>query len=94
MYRKIQYLFDERERINIKGGGKRKSLEKEKFRAASINSKNKAAQKIQRDISSLKAKCKELEGKRSTSREEDENEGNAGNQFGGCKGNKQKKRYE
>ena len=57
-----QSIFDKRKRLNIKGGGRRMSLDKEKHsRDASIKSKNKAAQKIQRKILSLKAKCKELE---------------------------------
>ena len=58
------YIFDERKQINIKGVGKCKSFNKKKqSRDASIKYKKKAAQKIQREISYLKSKCKELEEK-------------------------------
>ena len=90
-----QSVFDKRDQLNIKGGGKRKSVDKKKqSRAASIKFKNKAAQEIQCKISSLKAKCKELEEKRIASKESDEPQYNADNQFGSRKGKKQKKRSE
>ena len=74
------------EKINIKGGWKQKYFDKEKqSRAASIKSKNKAAHHIQRKISSLKAKCRELKEKRSASKESDEPQYNVGNQFVGRK---------
>ena len=47
-----------------------------------MKTKNKAAQKIQCEISYLKAKCKELEEKRIASGEADEPHDNAGDQFG------------
>ena len=49
---------------------------------ASINSKNKTAQKIQREISYLKSNCKKLEENRSASKESDEPQDNVGDQFG------------
>ena len=65
-------IFDERERLNTKGRGKRKSFNKKiQSRDASINSKKKEAQNIQCKTSYLKSKCKELEEKRSTSEEPD-----------------------
>ena len=45
-------------------------------------------------MSSLKAKCKELEEKMSASEEEDEHQDNAGDQFGGRKGKKQQMRSD
>ena len=54
-------------------------------------SKNKAAPKIQCEISSLKSKFKYLKEKRSASKESDEPQYNAGDQFGVCKVNKQQK---
>ena len=61
-YGEKQYIFEERDRINIKGGGKRKSFYKKNGAGLHPSSpKKKAAHKIQREISSLKAKCKELE---------------------------------
>ena len=54
----------------------------------------KADQKIQSDISYLKSNCEELEENRSTRREADETQGNAGEQFGGHKGKKQQKRSD
>ena len=57
-------------------------------------SKKKAAQKIQREISSLKAKCTELEEKMSASEEEDEHQDNAASQYGGRKGKNQQKRSD
>ena len=63
---------------------------RKKSRAASINPKKKAAHNIQREISDLKGKCKELEEKRITSEESDEPQENAGDQFGGRKGKNQK----
>ena len=42
-------------------------------------------------MSSLKAKCKELEEKMSASEESDEHQDNTGNQFGGRKDKKYKK---
>ena len=42
----------------------------------------------------MKAKCKELEEKKSASEEVDKPKENAGNQFGGHKGNNQQKRLE
>ena len=87
-----QCIFDERKRLNIKVGGKRKSFDKKKqIRTASIKSKKKSYQKIQREISSLKAKCKELKENRSASEEADEPQENAGDQFGGRKRKKQQK---
>ena len=57
-----QYIFDERETLNIKGGGKCKSFDnKNRAGLHPSSQKNKAAHNIQRKISSLKAKCKELE---------------------------------
>ena len=53
--------------------------------------KKKEAQNIQREISSSKAKCKELEEKVSAIEEADEHQDNAGDQFGSRKGKKQKK---
>ena len=52
------------------------------------------AQKIQRDISYLKAKCKELEEEMITSEEADEHQDNAGDQFGGHKGKNNQKRSD
>ena len=60
------------ERLDIKGGGKRKLFNNKKHRrASSIKSKRKASQKIQREISCLKAKCKELKEKSITGKEAD-----------------------
>ena len=57
-----QSIIDDRERLNINGGGKHKSFDKKKYsRATSIKFKKKAAQKIQREISYLKSNCGELE---------------------------------
>ena len=64
--------------------------QEKQIRAASIKYKKKASQKIQREISSFKFKCKDLEGKRSTSGEADETQENVGNKFGGRKVKKQK----
>ena len=56
-----QSIFDKRERLNIKGGGKRKSSDKKNRAGLHPSSqKNKADQDIQREISYLKAMCKEL----------------------------------
>ena len=67
---------------------------KKQIRDASIKPKKKANQKTQRNISSLKSKCKEPEEKRSASMESDEPQDNVDDQFGGRKGKKQKMRYE
>ena len=54
-----QSIFDERGRLNIKSGGKRKSFNNKNRAGLHPSSpKKKAAQYIQREISSLKAKCK------------------------------------
>ena len=80
------------ERLNIKGGGKRNFFDRKKrSSSASIKSKNKVAQKIQHEISYLKAKYKELEETSISSKEADEPQDNAGDQFGGCKGKNQQK---
>ena len=93
--REKQSIFDNRERLKIKGGGKLKSSDKKKqIRASYIKSKKKSSQKIQGNISFLKAKCKKLEEKRSASKEADEPQENAGDQFGCSKGKKQKKRTD
>ena len=63
-------------------------------KAASIKSQKKADQKIQREISYLKAKGKKLEEKRSASEEADEPRDITGDQFGGCKFKEHKKRYD
>ena len=42
----------------------------------------------------MKAKCKKLEEKMSTIEEADEHQDNVGDQFGGRKGKKQKKRSD
>ena len=51
--------------------------------------KKRAVQEIQREISSLRSKCKELEEQMSASEEADEHQDNVGDQFGGRKGNNQ-----
>ena len=90
-----QSILDERQLINIKDGGKRKfSDNKIQNRAASITFNNKAAQKIQRDISYLKTKCKKIEENRSASKESDEPQDNAGGHFGGRKGKKQQNKSD
>ena len=66
--------------------------QEKQIRAASIKSKNKAAQNIQREISSLKLNCKELEENRSANEEADETQDNMGNHFGGRKRKNHKKR--
>ena len=53
--------------------------------------KKKADQEIQRDVSYLTSKCKQLEEKISASDESDEPQDNAGNQFGDHKGKNQQK---
>ena len=70
------------------------STRKIESRAASISSKKKAAQKIQRKNSYLKARCKELEENMSASEEADEHQDNAGYQFGGRKGKNHQKRSD
>ena len=93
MDRDKKSIFDDMERLKIKGGGKTKYLNKKKqSRAESIRFKKKAAQKIQREISSLKYKCKELKEKRSARKEADEPQEIVGNQFVCRKVKKQKKR--
>ena len=87
--RKI-YLLQEGATQN-QGRREAQVLRQEKqIRSASIKLKKKAAQKIQRDISSLKAKCKELEEKRIAIGEVYEPQDNVGNQFGDRKGKNQK----
>ena len=57
--REKKSFFGKWEHLNIKVGWKHKLSDKNKYiRSASIKSKKKASQKIQRDISSLIAKCK------------------------------------
>ena len=93
--REKQSIFDDRERLKIKGGGKLKSSDKKKqIRASSIKSKKKSSQKIQGNISFLKAKCKKLEENISAGEEADEQQDNVDNQFGGHKGKKQQKMSE
>ena len=54
-----QYIFYDKEQLNIKGGGKRKYFDKKKqSRDVSIKTKKKASQEIQREILYLEAKCK------------------------------------
>ena len=89
--REKQSIFDERERLNIKGEGKHKSFDKKNRAGLHPSSSKKAAQKVQHKISYLKAKCKELEEKRSTRKKADEPQENAGYQFCGRKGKNQKK---
>ena len=61
-----QYIFDERERLNIKGGGKHKSFENKNRSVLHPSSQEKkAAQKIQQRTSFLKAKCEEISKKMS-----------------------------
>ena len=89
-------IFDEREQLNIKGGGKRKSFNN-KNRAGlhpSSPEKESGSGDKKREISYLKAKCKELEENMSTIEEADEHQDNVGDQFGGRKGKKQKKRSD
>ena len=88
-----QSFFDERERLNIKVGGKRKYFDKKNRAGMHPSSpKKKADQEIQRNISSLKFKCKELEENIITSEETDEHQDNVGDHFGGRKGKKHQKR--
>ena len=56
--------------------------------------KKKADQEIQRNISSLKFKCKELEENIITSEETDEHQDNVGDHFGGRKGKTPQKRSD
>ena len=71
-YKEKQYIFDKRERLNIKGGGNHKSFDKKNRVGLHPSSpKKKAAQEIKRKISYLNAKCKELEENMSASEEAD-----------------------
>ena len=82
--REKQYIFDKRDWLNIKGVGNRKYFDKQNRPGLHPSSlKNKLAQKIQREISSLKAKCKELEEKTSASEEADEHQYNVCDHFCG-----------
>ena len=75
-------IFGKRELLNINGRGKRNyHYKKKQSRVASIKSKKKAAQKIQHNISYLKANFKELEEKRRKIGEADKDQDNVGNQF-------------
>ena len=90
-----QSIFDERGKLDIKGGGNHKPLNKKNISGLHPSSpKKKAAQKIHREISSLKAKCKELEEKISASEKIYEHQDNAGNQFSGRKGKNKQKRSD
>ena len=66
----------------MKCGGKQNSFDKKHIAALHPSStEKKSAQNIQHKISSLKAKCKELEEKMSASEEEYEHLDNAGDRF-------------
>jgi hypothetical protein len=87
-----QAIYDERKRLNIVPKKSRSERTKKRTTSA-IKSKKKTLVMMNREISSLKARLKDMEGKKTTSSgdEDDAPQDNAGDQFGGRKQKKQKK---
>jgi hypothetical protein len=89
-----QAIFDERKRLNIVPKKGRGTPSRGGRKTSAIKSKKKALGKLNREISSLKTRLKDIEGKRPPVSSDDGNDSpqdNAGDQFGGRTTKKKKK---
>jgi hypothetical protein len=86
-----QAIFNERKRLNINPKKSRGNHSK-KGQTSAIKVNKKALSKITREISSMKARLKDVKATKVTFEDEDSDvQDNAGHQFGGRKKKKQKK---
>jgi hypothetical protein len=86
-----QAIFDERKRLNINPKKSRGNHSK-KGQTSAIKVNEKTLSNMTKNISSMKARLKDVKATKVTFEDEDSDvQDNAGNQFGGCKKKKQKK---